>query len=116
MEEADALSDKIAILNHGELKCYGSPLYLKNLNSSGYKLTLAKADNFNEESVENVLREHLANYEMETNQTCEVSFKFSEQETAKLPLALEVIDKRKKELGIESYGISYSTIEEVFFK
>ena len=31
MEEADALSDRIAIMNHGEVKCCGSLMFLKNL-------------------------------------------------------------------------------------
>lgn len=29
MEEADVLGDQIAIMDHGEIKCYGSPLFLK---------------------------------------------------------------------------------------
>ena len=29
MEEADALGDQIAIMNHGEISCYGTPLFLK---------------------------------------------------------------------------------------
>lgn len=29
MEEADALGDQIAIMNHGEIFCYGTPLFLK---------------------------------------------------------------------------------------
>jgi ABC-type multidrug transport system ATPase subunit len=42
MEEADALSDRIAIMNHGQVKCCGSPIFLKNAFGSGYRLTLAK--------------------------------------------------------------------------
>lgn len=30
IEEADALGDRIALLSHGKLKCYGTPLFLKN--------------------------------------------------------------------------------------
>ena len=33
MEEADVLSDRIAIMNHGEIKCCGSPLFLKQVFS-----------------------------------------------------------------------------------
>lgn len=31
MEEADALGDWIAIMDHGSLQCYGTPMYLKKL-------------------------------------------------------------------------------------
>jgi ABC-type multidrug transport system ATPase subunit len=37
MEEADALSDRIAVMGKGELKCIGSSLYLKNTFSNGYR-------------------------------------------------------------------------------
>ena len=48
MEEADALSDRIAIMNHGQVKCCGSPIFLKKTFGSGYRLTLAKNINFKE--------------------------------------------------------------------
>ena len=37
MEEADALSDRIAVLVSGKLNCIGTPLYLKNNFGEGYK-------------------------------------------------------------------------------
>lgn len=30
MEEADVLGDRIAIMDHGKIICYGSSMYLKN--------------------------------------------------------------------------------------
>ncbi|KAF8929073.1 hypothetical protein BGZ58_009176 [Dissophora ornata] len=42
MEEADALSDRIAILSKGELQTLGSSLFLKNRFGVGYKLSLEK--------------------------------------------------------------------------
>lgn len=29
MEEADVLGDRIAIMDHGQVKCYGTSLFLK---------------------------------------------------------------------------------------
>ena len=40
MEEADALSDRIAILAGGEVKCQGTSLALKNTYGSGYRVSL----------------------------------------------------------------------------
>lgn len=40
MEEADALSDRIAVIANGCLKCIGTSLYLKNNFGDGYRLTL----------------------------------------------------------------------------
>uniref|UniRef100_A0A7R9ZXU3 ABC transporter domain-containing protein n=1 Tax=Pyrodinium bahamense TaxID=73915 RepID=A0A7R9ZXU3_9DINO len=40
MEEAEALCDRIAIQVHGQLRCLGSPLQIKNKYGSGYQLEL----------------------------------------------------------------------------
>ncbi len=37
MDEADALSDRIAVMVGGRLKCIGTPLYLKNAYGDGYR-------------------------------------------------------------------------------
>ena len=42
MEEAESLADWIAIMSHGKLSCYGSPLFLKNIFNSGYLLTFVR--------------------------------------------------------------------------
>lgn len=40
MEEADVLSDRIALICDGKLKCVGTPLYLKNTFGDGYRVSL----------------------------------------------------------------------------
>ena len=40
LEEADVLSDRIAIIHQGKLQCCGSSLFLKNRFGSGYILTI----------------------------------------------------------------------------
>lgn len=40
MEEAEILSDKIIVLNHGEIKCVGSPQQLKNMHGQGYRVSM----------------------------------------------------------------------------
>lgn len=40
MEEADVLSDRIAVVADGKLQCVGTPLYLKNKFGDGYKVNL----------------------------------------------------------------------------
>ncbi|NXU37897.1 ABCAC protein, partial [Drymodes brunneopygia] len=49
LDEAEVLSDRIAFLEHGGLKCCGSPFYLKETFGDGYHLTLTKKKNMIEE-------------------------------------------------------------------
>lgn len=40
MEEAEALSDRITIINQGEVRCIGTPIFLKTNYGDGYRLTI----------------------------------------------------------------------------
>ena len=42
MEEADVLGDRIAIMSEGQVKCCGSPMFLKTNLGAGFTLTLTK--------------------------------------------------------------------------
>jgi ABC-type multidrug transport system ATPase subunit len=116
MEEADALSDRIAIMNHGEVKCCGSPMFLKNLYGSGYRLTASKSDKFNQINYLNLIQKNVQNYKIETNIAGEITISLPFDAVEKLPVLLREIENQKSSLGVSSYGISSPTIEEVFLK
>ena len=40
MEEADVLSDRIAVIVDGKIKCVGTPLQLKNNYGDGYRVSI----------------------------------------------------------------------------
>ncbi|TNN65133.1 Retinal-specific ATP-binding cassette transporter [Liparis tanakae] len=42
MDEADMLSDRVAIISQGRLYCCGSPIFLKNCFGAGFYLTLVR--------------------------------------------------------------------------
>jgi len=44
MDEADILGDRIAIMAEGQLRCVGSPLFLKKTYGVGYQLTIEKSE------------------------------------------------------------------------
>jgi ABC-type multidrug transport system ATPase subunit len=45
MDEADYLSDNIAVVNSGYLRAQGTSLFLKSFYGAGYTLTCVKEDN-----------------------------------------------------------------------
>ena len=116
MEEADALSDRIAIMNHGEVKCCGSPLFLKNTFGTGYRLTISKNAEFDESAFVSLLKSELQTYAIETNIAAEMCVAIQFNLSSKLPSLLSNIEKNKAAFGIDGYGISSPTIEEVFLK
>lgn len=40
MDEADLLSDRIAIMVNGHIECYGTSLFLKDQYGSGFRLSV----------------------------------------------------------------------------
>ena len=117
MEEADVLSDRIAIMNHGEIKCYGSPLFLKQVYSDGYLLTLFKKNNSSQiDEIKSLLDNSIGTYNIETNVASELSVSIPFSSNCKLAELFSKIDENKLKYGIESYSISSPTIEQVFNK
>lgn len=117
MEEADALSDRIAIINHGKIKCYGTPLFLKERFGYGYRLTITKAENFNPDELDGVFNRVLGcSPIIDTNVARELTILIPIEIKYQLSNLLVNIENYKSQIGILNYGISSSTVEEVFLK
>ena len=117
MEEADALSDRIAVMNHGQVKCCGSPIFLKDRFGSGYKLTITKGANFNKKALKRMVEEvtvKKANFTSDVAK--EVTVAISAELNSTLPELLSKMEKNMEKLGIINYGISSPTVEDVFLK
>ncbi|XP_057438072.1 ABC transporter A family member 1 isoform X2 [Lotus japonicus] len=130
MDEADELGDRIAIMANGSLKCCGSSLFLKHHYGVGYTLTLVKSAPTASIAGDIVYR-HVPSATCISEVGTEISFRlplasssafermFREIESCmKIPvLDLEVSGSGDKDShGIESYGISVTTLEEVFLR
>uniref|UniRef100_A0A4W5NM08 P-type phospholipid transporter n=1 Tax=Hucho hucho TaxID=62062 RepID=A0A4W5NM08_9TELE len=141
MDEADILGDRIAIISHGKLCCVGSSLFLKTQLGTGYYLTLVKRDfdltlsscrNSSSSSVSyskkvglpqpqpqalTVLK-HVPAARLVEDLGHELTYVLP-YKAAKGGAFVELfheIDDRLSDLGISSYGISDTTLEEIFLK
>lgn len=104
-------------MNHGQVKCCGSPLFLKDKFGSGYRLTLTKDVNFNQEDMKNMVRSVLGQEpNIQSNIAREMCISISNEHNSKLPALLSNLENFKTRLGILNYGISSATVEEVFLK
>jgi ABC-type multidrug transport system ATPase subunit len=112
MEEADVLCGQIAIMSRGRLRCYGSPLYLKNKFGAGYKLSLSiKNDSL--ESVNTYIRAIFPSAKVDhTMGTTEYIIPVEEMSIGKLFSAM----KRDPHPAIIEWGVNQMSLEEVFLK
>lgn len=115
-KEADFLSDKIAILNKGNLKCFGSPKYLKSKSCQAYKLVIKKSKNFNEIVFKNIIELFDENYLIETNHSNEISLYVSNDSPDDIYQFLKNIEDNNIYIGYESYSVCSPTLDEVFLR
>ncbi|GAB9467021.1 hypothetical protein Gpo141_00004381 [Globisporangium polare] len=116
MDEADILGDRIAIMAEGELRCCGSSLFLKNRYGVGYNLTMVKEEGCDDSKVIDFVKEHIPSCTVLSNVGTEVAFQLPLDASSKFARMFELLDSKLGQLSLLSYGISVTTMEEVFIK
>ncbi|XP_053679318.1 phospholipid-transporting ATPase ABCA3-like [Anopheles nili] len=116
MDEADMLGDRIAIMADGRLKAVGSSFFLKKKYGVGYRLICVKSSDCEAELVTEVLRKHIPSIQVESNIGSELSYLLQEAHSSGFQQLLEDLENWGPGLGICDFGISLTTLEEVFMK
>lgn len=116
MDEADVLSDRIAIMTEGELKCAGSTFFLKKRFGTGYHLVCAKNDGCDSTEVYDVLKEHIPEIQFEHENDTEISYLLPEDKNDSFKLIFEKLEKNEEQLRLRGFGVSLTTLEEIFMK
>ncbi|XP_044763088.1 ABC transporter A family member 1-like [Coccinella septempunctata] len=118
MDEADILADRKAVVSKGSIRCCGSSLFLKNKFGIGYHLTLVLDGVAKEHQIAKLVTSHVAKAEKARRHGRELSFILPHNAVnnfAPLFSAIEQeINNQNGKLGISSYGVSMTTLEEVF--
>uniref|UniRef100_A0A3B4Y393 P-type phospholipid transporter n=1 Tax=Seriola lalandi dorsalis TaxID=1841481 RepID=A0A3B4Y393_SERLL len=142
MDEADLLSDRIAIISKGQLHCCGSPLFLKNCFGVGFYLTLVrrmkdlkKRENdcdcasdcscscsictrYKDQSQNHLIHHHVPEAKLIETIGQELTYLlpnkgFKHRAYASLFRELE---ETLADMGLSSFGISDTSLEEIFIK
>uniref|UniRef100_A0A3Q3W1K1 P-type phospholipid transporter n=1 Tax=Mola mola TaxID=94237 RepID=A0A3Q3W1K1_MOLML len=136
MDEADILGDRIAIISHGKLCCVGSSLYLKNQLGTGYYLTLVKKDPEPSHSscknssstvsstkkvphdvplISGLILSHVPAARLVEDLGHELTYvlPYSAAKDGAFVELFKDLDLKLSDLGISSYGVSDTTLEEL---
>lgn len=116
MEEADTLADRIAILSEGRLRCSGSSLYLKNRFGLGYLLSIAKSDAALIDPITEAVQAIVRDATVNSSIAGEVVYRMPIQAVPQFPELFAMLRDGASQLRITSYGISITTLEQVFIK
>ncbi|NXB02084.1 ABCAD protein, partial [Leptocoma aspasia] len=74
LDEAEVLSDRIAILQRGQLRCCGSPSYLRETYGQGHSLTLIKKDPKHIVQVTSLVQTHIPEAFLKENSGTELTY------------------------------------------
>ncbi|KRW99021.1 P-loop containing nucleoside triphosphate hydrolase [Pseudocohnilembus persalinus] len=117
MDEADFLGDRIAIIGNGKLLCMGSPVFLKNKFGTGYNLCIIKEDNMVESGpIIGIVKQIIPEAKILSQVSAELQFQLSMNELPKFENLFTTLDENKQQLKIANYGISITSMEEVFLR
>lgn len=117
MDEADLLGDRIAIMGEGRLRCIGSSLFLKKVYGVGYTFTVVRqSQGAGGDAIIDLVTSHVPESTVLSNVGAEQCFRLPFSSSSKFVDLFTETDKRKEQLGIYEYGISVTTLEEVFIR
>ncbi|KAF2069523.1 hypothetical protein CYY_009160 [Polysphondylium violaceum] len=117
MDEADFLGDRIAIISRGKLRCDGSSLYLKNKFGVGYLLTMSKeTGRCDTNNVSSFVHRYIPEALILSDAGTELSYRLPTSSMPSFVNFFRDLDSNKHNLGISTFGISVTTMEEVFLR
>ncbi|KAF2070006.1 hypothetical protein CYY_008676 [Polysphondylium violaceum] len=115
MQEAETLCSKIAIVASGKLQCVGSPIHLKTKFGSGFRIDISSSDIQNNQVIIDRVSSTVPQAVLQESINGE-EIVFLVPKQADISRLLDLFDNEKKQIGIKDWGISQSSLEEVFMK
>uniref|UniRef100_A0A8C8BFN4 ABC transporter domain-containing protein n=1 Tax=Otus sunia TaxID=257818 RepID=A0A8C8BFN4_9STRI len=115
MDEADILADRKAFISHGRLKCVGSSLFLKKKWGIGYHLRIHVSESCDFENVTSVVKRYIPNVIFSGHSQYELRYKLPLENVTKFPDLFSGLDSCSDQ-GIINYGVSMTTLEDVFLR
>ena len=116
MDEADFLGDRIGIITEGQIKACGSSLFLKQKFGEGYHLTIIKKQNIQGEEITNFIKSKIQLAHLKSEIGTELIYNLPYESVNSFESLINELELAKNNLGIDSYGLTMTTLEDVFLK
>uniref|UniRef100_A0A673MZH2 ATP-binding cassette sub-family A member 5-like n=1 Tax=Sinocyclocheilus rhinocerous TaxID=307959 RepID=A0A673MZH2_9TELE len=108
-------TDRKAVISQGQLKCVGSSLYLKTKCGVGYHLRMSVTEGCEVENITSLVKQHVPKAQLSRQQEAELTFTLPFESMDTFPGLFAELDCRP-DLGIINYGVSMTTLEDVFLR
>ncbi|XP_040186089.1 ABC-type organic anion transporter ABCA8-like [Rana temporaria] len=115
MDEADILADRKAVLSNGRLKCVGSSFFLKRKWGIGYHLRMQVTPSCDTEAITSLIKQHVPNAKLSTQNVEDLTFTLPFLNMDSFPALFSDLEGHVGR-DIVSYGVSVTTLDDVFLK
>ncbi|KAI8741863.1 ATP-binding cassette sub-family A member 3, partial [Biomphalaria glabrata] len=116
MDEADVLGDRIVIMAEGVIKCCGTPNFLKRIYGTGYQLTIEKKPDCSVKKVTSMIQSHIPEGRYMQETPTEIFYILPDEEVPLYSRLLFEMEKDKVELKISTFGLTATSLEDVFIR
>ena len=117
MDEADILGDRIGIMAKGKMTCLGSSMFLKEKFGFGYNMSVVKKSSEINKNLMVFLHDRLGpEVRLLSEVATDLKIQIPQDYAPKFATFFEEFDCCVDDLGVQSYGLSISTLEEVFLR
>ncbi|KAK6112805.1 ABC transporter family protein [Brugia pahangi] len=122
MDEADLLGDRIAIMVRGRLICAGTSEFLKNRFGTGYLLSIDLMPQQNlhsfdqKEQLLSAIRKYIPETEKQSATSHQITVLLPIECKKSFPNLFTELEQNADKYGINSFGLSLNTLEQVFLK
>jgi len=100
----------------GTLRCCGSSLFLKNHFGVGYNMTIEKSGECDSAKLKEFIKARIPEAHLLSDVGSEVVFQLPMSASSKFQSLFENLDDNLQTLGVDTYGMSVTTLEEVFIR
>jgi energy-coupling factor transporter ATP-binding protein EcfA2 len=116
MDEADVLGDRIAIVKEGRLRALGTSRFLKQRFGIGYLLRMSLKEGANLNNIMNAVKNTVAQAALSSSAGTELAIRLPSEAVGVFSTMLEYLEDNLEQLGVLSFGIETTTLEEVFMR
>ena len=116
MDEADVLGDRIAIVKEGRLRAIGSSTFLKQRFGLGYLLRMSLMEGTNANNIMERVQTFVSDATVASSAGTELSVRMTKDAVTRFPSLFETLETENRILGVLSFGIETTTLEEVFMR
>ena len=116
MDEADLLSDRVAIIANGVVRCIGSSLFLKTAYGAGYTVTLELSDQADRGKIDELVATCVPRGKLVDNTDLSRAFVLPCKDQPLYAGLFAALENAGPELGVTGYGVTATSLEEVFIK